>query len=425
MDLTTSVIVISLSILFSAFFSGMEIAYLAANRLKMEMDIQQKGISARLVAIFRQNPSQYITTMLIGNNIALVVFGSFMGDLVMELLFPAYIGIETYWILLAKVLISTIVILFTAEFLPKILFQVNPNYILGFFSIPAYGFYLLFYFAAKFALFLSNFIIKYFLRGKPDAGSENMVFGKVDLDALVEEAPVESFDSNVIENQDMRLFKNALDFSDVRVRECLIPRTEVIAIDLDDTIENLKQRFIETGFARILIFKDHIDNIVGYVHSSSLFQNPKTIKSAITSVPIVPESMPANKVLKRLNEENKGIAVVVDEFGGTEGIVTQEDIIEEIFGEIEDEHDRNKLVDKQVNEEEFIFSGRLEIDFVNEKYSLTLPKKDEFETIAGLILNFHEDIPKYNQIIEINEKFAFKILEVTNKRIEKVYLTIT
>lgn len=423
----TTIFIIIFSILLSAFFSGMEIAYVSSNKLKLELSIKQETTTSRILHLFYRNPSQYITTMLIGNNIALVVFGVYSSEFIIQLLFPEYLnGNAPYWVMLVQVFISTLIILLTAEFLPKILFSINPNKVLQGFAIPVMVVYLLFYPITRFTMFLSHVIIRYILQDKSNQKEPNFAFGKVDLDALIDEEAAEekAEDDTIIDSQDIKIFRNVLDFSDIRIKECLIPRTEIAAIEVTEDVEAMKQLFIETGYARIIVFKESIDNIIGYVHSSILFRNPKSIKAVVTNVPIVPESMPAQKVLRRLNEENKGIAVVVDEFGGTEGIVTQEDIMEEIFGEIEDEHDKNDLIEKKISDTEYIFSGRQEIDIINDKYQLYLPNEDEYETIAGLILHTKEDIPKINEEIIINEYFKFKILEVTNTRIEKVHLFI-
>lgn len=423
----TAIFIIISSILLSAFFSGMEIAYVSSNKLKLELIIKQNTAISRILHIFYRNPSQYITTMLIGNNIALVVFGVYASEFIIRLLFPEYlIGNPPYWVMLIQVIISTLVILLTAEFLPKVLFSINPNKVLKAFAFPVMIVYLLFYPITKFTMFLSHFIIRYILRDKSYHKEPNFAFGKVDLDALIDEEAAEekAEDDTIIDSQDIKIFRNVLDFSDIRIKECLVPRTEIAAIEVAEDVDAMKQLFIETGYARIIVFKESIDNIIGYVHSSVLFRNPKSIKAMISSVPIVPESMPAQKVLRRLNEENKGIAVVVDEFGGTEGIVTQEDIMEEIFGEIEDEHDKNDLIEKKISDNEYIFSGRQEIDILNDKYQLYLPNKDDYETIAGLILHTKEDIPKLNEEIVINQYLKFKILEVSNTRIEKVHLFI-
>lgn len=425
--MTTTILIILLSIFFSAFFSGVEIAYVSSNRLKMELTIKQKGISPRLLKTFYKNPSQYITTMLIGNNISLVIFGVEFSALIMQQLFSGYTkSDEPFWVMLIQILLSTIVILLTAEFLPKLLFSINPNKVLKALAIPIFIFYFLFYPIARFSIILSRVIITPFLKNKKGTPRSDLVFGKVDIDAFIQDEMLQedtTSNNNVME-QDIKIFRNALDFSDIKIKECLIPRTEVISIEQKEKVEVLNQLFIQTGYTRIVVFKENIDNIVGYVHSSVLFKNPKSIKSATTTIPIVPESMSAQKVLRRLNEENKGIALVVDEFGGTEGIVTQEDIMEEIFGEIEDEHDTNLLIDRKINDLEYIFSGRQEIDFINDKYTLALPDDDDYETIAGLILHVNQDIPKLNEIVTIDARFKFKILEVSNTRIEKVYLTL-
>ncbi len=421
----TTILIIICSILLSAFFSGMEIAYVTSNKLKLELSIKEATTTSRILHLFYRNPSQYITTMLIGNNIALVVYGIYSSEFIIQLLFPEY-NSGTYWVMIIQVFISTLIILLTAEFLPKVLFSINPNKVLKGFAYPVMLVYVIFYPITKFTMALSHFIIRYILRDKSYNQEQNFAFGKVDLDALIDEEAAEkkAEDDSIIDSQDIKIFRNVLDFSDIRIKECLIPRTEIIAVEVKDEVETMKQLFIETGYARIIVFKESIDNIIGYVHSSVLFKNPKTIKAVVTPIPIVPESMPAQKVLQRLNEENKGIAVVVDEFGGTEGIVTQEDIMEEIFGEIEDEHDKNDLIEKKINDSEYIFSGRQEIDYLNDKYELYLPNEDGYETIAGLILHCREDIPKLNEEIVIGEYFRFKILEVTHTRIEKVQLFI-
>ncbi len=423
----TIILIIILSLFLSAFFSGMEIAYVSSNKLKLELSTKQATTASRILHLFYKNPSQYITTMLIGNNIALVVFGFYASEFIIRTLFPTYSPTNPpFWVMLSQIIISTLVILLVAEFLPKVLFSINPNKVLKGFAFPMVVVYFLFYPITKFTMFLSHFIIRYILRDKSHNAEPNFAFGKVDLNDLIDEDITKDTkaDDSVIDSQNIKIFKNVLDFSDIRIKECLIPRTEITAIEVSEEVEEMKRLFIETGHARIIIFKENIDNIIGYVHSSVLFRNPKSIKAVVTHVPIVPESMPAQKVLRRLNEENKGIAVVVDEFGGTEGIVTLEDIMEEIFGEIEDEHDKKDLTEQKINDKEYIFSGRQEIDYLNDKYQLYLPNEDEYETIAGLILHTKEDIPKLNEEVIIGKYFRFKILEVSNTRIEKVQLFI-
>ncbi|MFA8435588.1 MAG: hemolysin family protein [Marinifilaceae bacterium] len=404
----------------SAFFSGMEIAFVAANKLRMELDRKQNTLSSRIISIFTPNSGHYITTMLVGNNIALVVYGIVMAK-ILEPTISNWVETDSL-ILTLQTIISTLIILVTAEFLPKTLFRLNPNMALNLFALPVLFFYIVFYPVTSFTMFLSKKIIKKVLKGEIDEESENQVFGKVDLDHFVQEGH-DAQNIPTEEEHDIKIFRNALDFSKIKLRECTIPRTEIEALEINGDMEELKQRFIETGYSRILIYKETIDNIIGYVHSSVLFKNPQSIKAALSRIIIVPETMPAHKLLNLFTRENKSIAVVVDEFGGTAGMVTIEDIMEEIFGEIEDEFDTIDLIEQVVNEKEFIFSGRLEIDYLNDKYKLNLPESEDFETLAGLILFYHESIPNVNQILKI-QNFRIKILEVTNTRIEKIHLQI-
>lgn len=418
--------VILISITMSAFFSGMEIAFVTANRLRLEMERKKNTLPSRIIKPFRKYPAQFITTMLIGNNIALVVYGIFMGSLIIKLLFPMYLNIEQipYWLLLIQTIISTIIILVTAEFLPKVLFRINPRFTLNIFSIPALFFYILFYPITKITMLFSKFIIKHLFRYKFNEIQENNVFSKTDLTDLIKHSHSEHHESKTPKTE-LTIFKNVLDFSEIKIRECAVPRTEIIAIEIKNSINELTELFVKNGFSRVIVFRKNIDNVIGYVHSSELFKKPKTIKSIITPIPIVPETMPANKLLSVLNDANKGIALVVDEFGGTAGIVTVEDIIEEIVGEIEDEHDDLQDEDRKINDKEYIFSGRIEIDFINEKYNLSLPKNEAYETVAGLILNLHGSIPKKNDIIEVEEKnMILKVLEASKTKIDKIHLRV-
>ncbi|PVX50792.1 CBS domain containing-hemolysin-like protein [Balneicella halophila] len=425
--MVTTISIIICSILLSAFFSGMEVAFVSSNKLKLELIIKQETLTARILHLFYRNPTQYITTMVMGNIFALIVYGIYSSQFMVDQVFSDnFIRNFPHWVLVIQIIALAFIIILTAEFLPKILFSISPNKMLSILAIPGIIIYIILYPLAKLTMFFSFFVSRYILGDKSDNYKTEFVFGKIDLDTLIEEEVAEDNqeDEHSIESQDIKIFKNALDFSEIKIKECLIPRTEIAAVELSEDVETVKQLFIETGYARVIVFKESIDNIIGYVHSSVLFRNPKSIKAMVSDVPIVPESMPAQKVLRRLNEENKGIAVVVDEFGGTEGIVTLEDIMEEIFGEIEDEHDKNDLIEKKISDTEYIFSGRQEIDYLNDKYNLYLPNEDDYETIAGLILHIKEDIPKINEEIHINEYFSFKILEVTNTRIEKVQLSI-
>ena len=413
-------IIILITLLFSALFSGMEIAFVSANKLRIELERKQGSFSSGVINLFMKQPSLFIATMLVGNNIALVIYGIEMAVL-LEPFIQVYVSSQVS-IVIIQTLISTIIILITAEFIPKALFRINPNLLLNIFSLPVSIFFFLFYPISKFSIWLSIKLLKLTLHVDITDEKSQMVFGKLDLDNLISEGQDEKLADDEIEH-DLKIFQNALDFSDVKLRDCMIPRTEIVALDVNDSIENLTNKFISTGLSRILIYKDSIDNIIGYVKSSELFKNPKSIKSKLTSLPIVPESMLANKMLEIFTKERKNIAVVVDEFGGTSGMLTIEDIIEEIFGEIEDEHDKIDFIDVQVNEKEFIFSGRLEIDYINEKYKLGIEESEEFNTIAGLILSHCESIPEKNEIVRF-KNFEAKIEKVSNTRIELINIKI-
>ena len=411
------VLVIILTLLFSAFFSGMEIAFVAANKLRLELDKKQGLISSRILTVFSNYPGKYITTMLVGNNVALVVYGMFMAKLLQPLILN--FTNSPFLILLIQTIISTLFILFTAEFLPKTLVRLNPNSTLKFFSFPVFIFFVLFFPITQFVNWLSSVIMKYIFKSKTNYNPKDITFGKIDLSFLIAEAE-ESAETETSEN-DIKLFQNALDFSSVKLRDCMIPRPEIVAMEINSSIEDLRQKFIESGFSKILIFEETIDNLVGYITSKELFKNPKDIKSRLIAVSYFPETMAANKLLKRFIQEHKSLAVVVDEFGGIAGMLTIEDIIEEIFGEIEDEHDTIDFIEKQINDTEYLFSGRLEIDYLNEKYKLQLPESDEYDTIAGLIFFHNESIPLTNDQIII-DNFEIKILKVSKTRIELVQL---
>ncbi|MDE5423245.1 hemolysin family protein [Ancylomarina sp. DW003] len=404
----------------SAFFSGMEIAFVAANKLRMELDKSKNTLTSRIINIFTNHPGHYISTMLVGNNIALVVYGIMMAK-ILEPSIANWVDSELL-IMTIQTLFSTLLILFTAEFLPKTLFRLNPNFSLNLFAVPVMFFYVIFYPITVVTMMFSKNIISRVLNTDISEEEESHAFGKVDLDHLVQEGQ----EGQTVLDEDehnMKLFRNALDFSNVKLRECFVPRTEIEAMEMGGEIDVLTQRFIETGYSRIMIYKESIDNIIGYVHSSVLFRNPQSIKAALSRVIIVPETMAAHKLLNLFTREQKSVAVVVDEFGGTSGMVTIEDIMEEIFGEIEDEHDNIDLVEEQLSQSEFIFSGRIEIDYLNEKYKLNLPESDDFETLNGFIIFNHESIPNNNEIIRIDE-FRLQVIEVSNTRIDKVKLTV-
>ena len=413
-------IVIIISLLLSAFFSGMEIAFVASNKLRLELSKKKGDFSSQILSIYIENPGQYIVTMLIGNNIALVVYGIIMA-MVLEPVISIYTNSDTS-ILAIQTILSTILILVVAEFIPKTIFRINANGLLKIFSMPIFFFYLIFYPVSKFTIWLSRIILRVFMRIKLSEKSNERVFGKPDLDYLVSEAQ-EDTNQDQAEDPKLKIFQNALDLSNVKLRECMIPRTELVALGEETGVEELRQNFIESGLSKILIFRKSIDNIIGYVNMKALFGKLTDIKPYIVPLAIVPESMHANKLLKMFVDEEMKIALVVDEFGGTSGIVTIEDILEEIFGEIIDEHDTIELFEKTINEKEFIFSGRLEIDYLNEKYKLDLPNKEDFETLAGLIFHYYESIPKLNHHIDIGS-YRCKVLKVSETRIELVQISI-
>ncbi len=413
-----NVIIILLSLVFSAFFSGMEIAFVSSNKLRLELDIKQGYMTSRVISIFTSRPGDYIATMLVGNNISLVIYGILMAIL-LEPLISQYTNSEST-ILIIQTIISTLIILFTAEFLPKTIFRLSPNTALRVFAIPVLVFYILLYPVTKLTIAISGFILHNFMRVPRNKKVHQNVFGKIDLDNLVNESNAEH-DQQDEPEQEIKLFQNALDFSNVKLRDCMVPRTEIVAFDESVSMEELQSKFIETGLSKILIYRESTDNIIGYINSKELFKNPSDLQSMIMSLPIVPETMPANKLLQSFIKDHKSISVVVDEFGGTSGIVTMEDILEEIIGEIEDEHDISELTEDKLNEQEYIFSARHEIDYLNEKYRLNIPESDDYETLAGLILFHYESIPKINDRIHI-EGFVIRILDVSETRIELIHL---
>lgn len=414
-------LIIIVTILLSAFFSGMEIAYVSANKLRLELDKQSEPFNSKILKLVTAKPGSYIAAMLVGNNIALVIYGIAFATL-LEPVLSSYIQTESL-ILFLQTAISTLVILVFAEFLPKTLFRIIPNTLLNVFSVPLAIFYFLFYPITRFTVGITALLMKGLFKADITANDENMVFSRIDLDEFVSERDNSRLEKKENVETEVKLFKNALDFSKVKLREIMVPRTEIEMLDINSSVVELRQKFVETGYSRIIFYDENVDNIVGYVHSSAIFRNPESIQPYITKVLIVPETMPANKLLSTFIREHRSIAIVVDEFGGTAGMVTSEDILEEIFGEIEDEHDTNDFVERKISENEYVFSGRSEIDLINEKYFLELPETEEFETLAGLILFYHESIPKINSVIKIGG-FQFKILKASSTKIELVKLTL-
>jgi len=400
----------------------MEIAFISSNKLRIEIDRKQEKFLSGIVSFFIKNPSRYIATMLVGNNIALVIYGIAFARLMEEPIRNLIGNGSEATVLLIQTLISTLIILLTAEFLPKTIFRINPNNSLRFFSVPIFIFYVILYPVTIFTIGISNFTMRYLLRILPDSPSEKPLFNKVDLDHFITTVnPEQEKDGEEIE--DLKIFKNTLVFSGLKVRDCMIPRTDVVAMEQESSVNELTKRFVETGLSRILIYSETIDNVIGYVNSKDLFKKPEQIKTHLIPIQIVPEALPVNKLLTSFIKEGKSIALVVDEFGGTSGIITTEDIIEEIFGEIEDEHDSSDLVEKQLEENHYLLSGRLEIDYLNEKYSLSIPTSEEYGTLAGFIIYHYESIPEKDTTVSI-DNYLITITNVSSNRVEEVDLKV-
>ncbi len=398
-------------LLLSAFFSGMEIAYVSSNKIHIEIEKKQNTFLAGVLKKITKRPSKFIATMLVGNNIALVVYGFFMGDLLMD-----YIPIAGFTGLLLQTIISTIIILLTAEFLPKVFFQIYANSLVKIFAVPAYFFYFLFSLISEFIIWISDLVLKLIFKSEGD--TVQLTFSKLELGNYISEQ-MEIAETKEEMDSEIQIFQNALDFSEVKSREAMIPRTEVVAVDINTTPKELAKIFTETGLSKILVYKENIDDILGYVHSFELFKKPTSIKKVLMPVVFVPETMLVKDVLGILSKKRKSIAVVIDEYGGTSGIITVEDIIEELFGDIEDEHDSIALIEEELGEGHYKFSARLEVDYLNETYKLDLEESENYETLGGLIVNHTEEIPEQGETVEI-EDYIFTILEVSSTKIELV-----
>lgn len=412
--MTTTILLILITLLFSAFFSGMEIAFVTSNKLRLQMDMQKETLASSILSIFYAHPDRYISTILVGNNIALVIYGMQMAELLepfLETFLPnaALVGV-------GQTFVSTVIILITGEFLPKMIFRINSNGWLRFFAVPLLLFYILLYPISIFMSWLSEMLMRLFR--VPVGKTDQYLVGRVDLDRLIHES-IETAEEEV--ENDIKFFQNALDLSKVKLRNCIVPRTEIEAVEYDCSVEELRERFVETGYSKLLVYQNNIDNIVGYVHSNELFTKPERWQSQIILAPIVPETMAANKLMNMLLLKKKSIAVVVDEFGGTAGIVTLEDIVEEIFGEIEDEHDTPEYVEKQISDHEYIFSGRLEIDYLNETFDLSLMVSEDYLTLAGLVLHVYQGFPQVGEQIKL-DGYTLKIIKATKNKIELIKL---
>lgn len=417
--MTSLIIWLLVSMLFSAFFSGMEIAFVSSNRLRAEMDREKNRFSQRIIKTFYQHPNNFVSTMLVGNNISLVIYGILFAKLFDSTLFePLSDGVRVT----CDTLLSTLVVLFTGEFLPKSIFKNNPNTLLTVFAVPAWICYVVLYPISRFATLLSKGLLRLVGIRMKSAGEEKE-FTKVDLDYLVQDSIDNANNDDEIE-EEVKIFQNALDFSETKIRDCMVPRTEIDAVEDTSTIEQLKQMFIESGHSKILVFHEDIDHVIGYVHSSDMFHNPTDLAGIIREISFVPETMLASKLMAQLMQQKRSLAVVIDEFGGTSGLVSLEDIMEEITGEIEDEHDNTNHVAKKLNDHEYMLSARLEITKINEMFDLDLPESDEYMTLGGLILHEYQSFPKLNEVVKI-DRYEFKIVKNTATKIELVRLNIT
>lgn len=402
----------------SAFFSGMEIAYVSSNRMLAEMGKEDGLLSRKILDVFYRHPNDFVSTMLVGNNVVLVIYGILIARLFDSTIFAGY---QVGFTVPTDTILSTLIVLFTGEFLPKTLFKSNPNRLLKLFAIPAFGFYIILWPVSRFASTLSKILLRTVgIRVERDNDSDE--FSKVDLDYLVQSSIDSAKDERQI-GDEVKIFQNALDFSETKVRDCMIPRTEINAVDASSSQAELMQKFIESGNSKIIVYDEDIDHIVGYIHSSEMFKNPDDWHSGIRQIPFVPETMSAQKMMHTFLQQKKSLGVVVDEFGGTSGIVSLEDIVEEIFGDIEDEHDSSKYIAKKVGEGEYVLSARLEIDKINELFDLDLPESDDYMTVGGLILHAFQSFPKLNEVVTIG-RFKFKILKNTSTKIELVKLTV-
>jgi CBS domain containing-hemolysin-like protein len=412
------VIIILISMILSAFFSGMEIAFVSANKLHIELEKKRDGFIPKVLNRITQKPSKFITTMLVGNNISLVIYSYYMGSFLVDMLpLKSY---NEFSILLIQTIISTILILITAEFLPKTIFRIYANEVLKIFAVPAYIFYFVFHFFSEFITFISDFFLRVFF--KTNADEQQTEFSKEELGNYISEQLETGNDNDELDSE-IQIFQNALDFHDVKAREVMVPRTEIVAVELHEKVTNLKSIFIDTGLSKVLVYKSSLDDVIGYVNAFELFKKPKTIKSILLPVEIVPESMMINDVLNSLMKKRKSVAIVVDEYGGTSGMITVEDIVEELFGEIEDEHDSQEFLEKKISENEFNFSARLEVDYLNEEYGLNIPKSEAYETLGGFIIEHLESIPKENEVVGIKD-FEIRILQMSSAKIEEVSIKI-
>lgn len=416
--LAANIATLVVMLMFSAYFSGSEMAFLASNKLIIEIGRQKHPRITRIIDIFNAKPSLLITSILVGNNVVMVIYGLIFSDTVGPVL-SSHISSPSL-VLLTQTIISTIIIIVTGEFLPKSLIQINPSAMLYVMAVPMMFFYILFYPVSIIMQKTSNFVIKYIFRSKQEESAQNLLPGRVDFDYLVSMQAEKSPDDSEV-GLEAKLMRNTLDFSKIKVRDCYVPRTDMVAISVSESVEALHKKFIESGYSKVLVFNGSIDNIVGYVHVSEMFKGAKSIRAMMSPIAVVPETMRANLLLKQFTSQHKSIAIVVDEFGGTSGLITLEDVLEEIFGEINDEHDDDDLIDQKIDDDTYIFSGRMEVDDVNEKYGLHLPTSDDYDTLAGLILSATQAIPQEGEVIDL-DRFEFKVLQAGHATVDKIQM---
>ena len=413
--------IIILCLILSAFFSGMEIAFVSSNKIYLEIEKKQDDFISKILTKLTQKPSKFIATMLVGNNVSMVVYGFFMGELLMRWFINLGFHLTDFSNLLLQTIISTLIVLMTSEFLPKVFFQIYANTFIKFFALPAYFFYKLFYYISSFLIWISDYVLRKFFKTEGD--QINLSFSKVELGNYISEQ-MNSVQDHEIVDSEIQIFQNALEFSGVKAREIMTPRTELVAVDLHSSIVDLRDLFIKTGYSKIVVYTNTLDDIVGYVHSFELFKKPRSIKSIMIPVEFVPETILIKDAMNLLTKKRKSIAVILDEYGGTSGIVTIEDIVEELFGEIEDEHDSDEeLIENRIDDLNYIFSTRLDVQYINETYKLNIPESDSYETLGGFIVDFSKEIPQKEAQITIGN-FVFIIEEATNKKIELVKMTV-
>ena len=413
--------IIILCLILSAFFSGMEIAFVSSNKIYLEIEKKQDDFISKILTKLTQKPSKFIATMLVGNNVSMVVYGFFMGELLMRWFINLGFHLTDFSNLLLQTIISTLIVLMTSEFLPKVFFQIYANTFIKFFALPAYFFYKLFYYISSFLIWISDYVLRKFFKTEGD--QINLSFSKVELGNYISEQMNSVQDHEIIDSE-IQIFQNALEFSGVKAREIMTPRTEIVAVDLHSSIVDLRDLFIKTGYSKIVVYTNTLDDIVGYVHSFELFKKPRSIKSIMIPVEFVPETILIKDAMNLLTKKRKSIAVILDEYGGTSGIVTIEDIVEELFGEIEDEHDSDEeLIENRIDDLNYIFSTRLDVQYINETYKLNIPESDSYETLGGFIVDFSKEIPQKGAQITIGN-FVFIIEEATNKKIELVKMTV-